>query len=43
MAVMGDTEAIQFAQEIHAFMKSNGFQMKEPDGLSKSGRNLMEL
>jgi hypothetical protein len=35
MAIMGDAEAIQFAQEIHAFMKSNGFLMKKPDGISQ--------
>jgi hypothetical protein len=35
MAIMGDAEAIQFAQEIHAFMKSNGFLMKELDGISQ--------
>ncbi len=35
MAVMGDAEAIEFAIEIHGFMKSNGFLMKEPDGVSQ--------
>jgi len=32
---MGDAEAIEFAIEIHGFMKSNGFLMKEPDGVSQ--------
>jgi len=32
---MGDAEAIEFAQEIHAFMKDNGFQMKEAGGISQ--------
>jgi hypothetical protein len=31
VAVMGDGEAIQFAQEIHSFMKTNGFNMREPE------------
>ena len=35
MAVMGDGEAIQFALEIHAFMKANGYTMKEADGISQ--------
>jgi hypothetical protein len=35
MAIMGDAEAIEFAQEIHAFMKANGFMMKEQDGVSQ--------
>jgi hypothetical protein len=35
MAIMGDAEAIEFAHEIHAFMKENGFQMKEPGGISQ--------
>lgn len=35
MALMNDAEAIEFAQEIHTFMKNNGFQMKEPDGISQ--------
>jgi hypothetical protein len=35
LAVMGDTEAIQFAYDIHAFMKENGFNMKEPNGISQ--------
>ena len=35
MSVMGDAEAMQFAYEIHAFMKENGFTMKEPDGISQ--------
>jgi hypothetical protein len=35
MAIMGDAEAIEFAQEIHAFMKANGFEMKEPGGISQ--------
>jgi hypothetical protein len=35
MAVMGDGEAIQFAQEVHAFMKANGFTMKESEGISQ--------
>lgn len=36
IAVLGDGEAIQFAQEIHAFMKAQGFTMKEPNGISQS-------
>jgi hypothetical protein len=35
MALMGDGEGIQFAQQIHAFMKANGFTMKEPSGISQ--------
>jgi hypothetical protein len=35
MALMGDGEGIQFAQQIHAFMKANGFMMKEPNGISQ--------
>jgi hypothetical protein len=35
MAVMGDAEAMQFALEIHSFMKESGFQMREPEGISQ--------
>jgi hypothetical protein len=35
-ALLGDGESIQFAQQIHAFMKANGFTMKEPNGISQS-------
>ncbi len=35
-ALLGDGESIQFAQQIHAFMKANGFTMREPDGISQS-------
>jgi hypothetical protein len=35
MALMGDGEGIQFAHQIHAFMRANGFMMKEPDGISQ--------
>jgi hypothetical protein len=36
MALMGDGEAIQFAHEIHTFMKANSFTMKESDGISQA-------
>ena len=36
VAPLGDGEAILFAQEIHAFLQSNGFTMKEPGGISQS-------
>jgi hypothetical protein len=35
-ALLGDGESIQFAQQIHAFMKANGFTMREPNGISQS-------
>ena len=35
MAMLGDGESIQFALQIHAFMKANGFTMKEPGGISQ--------
>jgi hypothetical protein len=35
MAIMGDAEAIEFAQEIHTYMKANGFTMREPNGISQ--------
>jgi hypothetical protein len=35
MAVLGDVEAIQLAQQIHAFMKENSFVMAEADGISQ--------
>jgi hypothetical protein len=35
MALMGDGEAIQLAQQIHEFMKANNFTMKEPGGISQ--------
>ncbi len=35
MAVMGDAEAIEFAQEIHSFLKDNGFDLKEQNGISQ--------
>ena len=34
MAVLGDTEAIQLAQQIHAFLKANGYKLTE-DGISQ--------
>jgi hypothetical protein len=35
-ALIGDAESIQFAQEIHEFLKQNGFRMKEPNGISQA-------
>jgi hypothetical protein len=35
MDLMGDMESIQFAMQIHAFMKANNFTMKEPEGISQ--------
>jgi hypothetical protein len=34
MALMGDVEAAEFALQIHAFLKENGFKLKE-DGISQ--------
>jgi hypothetical protein len=34
MAIMGDGEGIEFAEEIQTFMKANGFQMKG-DGIAQ--------
>jgi hypothetical protein len=34
MALVGDAEACQFAEEIHAFLKANGFPLTE-DGISQ--------
>ncbi len=34
MALMGDSEGISLALQIHSFLKSNGFKMKE-DGISQ--------
>src|SRR5262249_31146447 len=35
MAVMGDSEAINFALQIHTFLKENGFPLAEADGISQ--------
>lgn len=35
MAIMGDAEAMEFANEIHSFLKDNGFDLSEPDGISQ--------
>lgn len=35
-AILGDQEAMNFATQIHAFLKANGFKMKEPDGVSQA-------
>jgi hypothetical protein len=35
MAILGDTESITFAQQIHSFLKDNGFKLKEPNGISQ--------
>jgi hypothetical protein len=35
MALMGDTESIDFAMQIHAFLKNNGFKLREPNGVSQ--------
>jgi hypothetical protein len=35
MAVMGDSEAINFASQIHAFLKDNGFPLSEQNGISQ--------
>ena len=34
-AVMGDAEAMEFAQEIYSFMKDNGFNV-DPHGISQT-------
>jgi hypothetical protein len=35
MGIWGDTESCMFAEEIHAFLKANGFNMKEANGISQ--------
>jgi hypothetical protein len=35
IGIMGDTESCMFAEEIHAFLKANGFKMKETNGISQ--------
>jgi hypothetical protein len=35
MGIMGDTESCMFAEEIHAFLKANGFNMKGSGGISQ--------
>lgn len=35
MAVMGDTEALQFALKIHKFLRDNNFPLAEPEGVSQ--------
>lgn len=35
MAILGDTESINFANEIYLFLKQNGFTMKDPAGISQ--------
>ncbi len=35
MAIMGDMESIDLAQQIHTFLKDNGFKLKEPKGISQ--------
>ena len=35
MTVMGDSEAINFAAQIHAFLKENGFPLAEQGGISQ--------
>jgi hypothetical protein len=35
MAVMGDSEAINFAVQIHSFLKANGFPLAEEGGISQ--------
>jgi hypothetical protein len=35
IAVMGDSEACLLAEQIHAFLKSNGFPLKEEGGISQ--------
>jgi hypothetical protein len=34
-ALLGDAESVEFANEIHDFLKQNGFKMKEPDGITQ--------
>ena len=34
MCPMGDAEAVQFANEIHAFIKAEGFQLADPNGVT---------
>jgi hypothetical protein len=36
MAVLGDRESIDFAQEIHTFLKKNEFMLKQPDRISQA-------
>jgi hypothetical protein len=36
VGILGDAESINFAEQIHAFLKANGFKMKEPNGISQS-------
>jgi hypothetical protein len=35
-AVMGDTEALDLAVQIHSFLKSSGFKLTEPKGVSQA-------
>jgi hypothetical protein len=35
-AILGNGESVEFAREIHAFLKQNSFAMKEPGGISQS-------
>lgn len=35
IAVMGDSEACMFAEQIHAFLKAHNFNLAEPDGISQ--------
>jgi hypothetical protein len=35
IAVMGDSEACLFAEQIHAFLKANDFPLKEDGGISQ--------
>ncbi len=35
LGIMGDTESCMFAEEIHAFLKANGFNMRESGGISQ--------
>lgn len=36
VAVMGDSEACLLAEQIHAFLKENGFSLQEPGGISQA-------
>jgi len=35
MGILGDSESCMFAEEIYAFLKANGFNMKELGGISQ--------
>jgi len=36
IGLLGDSESVGFATEIHAFLKGNGYNMREPGGISQS-------